>query len=101
MARTLDLNFGLRVDHYLAIDTQTFVRMIDTVGGVDINVESPIDLNYGMETPDPRYYLSAGKNHLDGELALSTGSQSHPVHIPAHEIPENHPERAARKATQP
>jgi LCP family protein required for cell wall assembly len=70
MARTLDLNFGLRVDHYLAIDTQTFVRFIDTVGGVDVNVESPIDLNYGMETPDPRYYLSVGMHHLDGELAL-------------------------------
>jgi LCP family protein required for cell wall assembly len=69
LARTLDLNFGLRVDHYLAIDTQTFVRFIDAVGGIDINVESPIDLNYGMITPDPRYYLSAGTRHLDGELA--------------------------------
>ncbi len=70
MARTLDFNFGLRVDHYLAIDTQTFVRMIDAVGGVDINVESPIDLNYGLETPNPSYFLSVGTHHLDGHLAL-------------------------------
>jgi LCP family protein required for cell wall assembly len=70
LARTLDLNFGLRVDHYLAVDTQTFVRFIDAVGGVDINVESPIDLNEGAVTPDPRYYLSVGMHHLNGELAL-------------------------------
>jgi anionic cell wall polymer biosynthesis LytR-Cps2A-Psr (LCP) family protein len=70
MARTLDLNFGLRVDHYLAIDRQTFVRMIDSIGGVDITLDSPINLNWGSGTPDPRLYLSAGKNHLDGDLAL-------------------------------
>jgi LCP family protein required for cell wall assembly len=71
MARTLDLNFGLRVDHYIAINRQTFVRMIDAVGGVDINLESSINLNTGIDTPDPRLYLPAGTNHLDGELALS------------------------------
>jgi len=70
LARTLDKNFGLRVDHYLAIDTQTFIRMIDAVGGVDIKVEIPIDLNWGSNTPDPRFYLSVGTRHLDGELAL-------------------------------
>ncbi len=70
LARTLDFNFGLRVDHYLAIDRQTFVRMIDSIGGVDIILDSPINLNEGSGTPNPRLYLSAGKNHLDGNLAL-------------------------------
>ncbi len=70
LARTLDLNFGLRVDHYLAVDEQTFVRMIDTIGGVDITLDSPINLNWGSGTPNPRLYLSAGKNHLNGNLAL-------------------------------
>jgi LCP family protein required for cell wall assembly len=70
LARTLELNFGLRVDHYLAIDRQTFVHMVDAVGGVDINLDFPIDLNWGNATPDPRLYLSAGINHLDGEIAL-------------------------------
>ena len=79
LARTLDLNFGLRVDHYIAIDTQTFVHFIDAVGGVDINVESPIDLNYGMVTPDPRYYLSVGTHHLDGELALALATNRIPT----------------------
>src|SRR4030043_502604 len=33
LALTLEQNFGLSVDHYLAIDTQTFVKMIDATGG--------------------------------------------------------------------
>ena len=70
LAETLHHNFGLQVDHYLAIDMQTFEKFVDTVGGVDIKIESPLDLNYGMGAPDPELYLSAGMHHLDGELAL-------------------------------
>ncbi|OGO14049.1 MAG: hypothetical protein A2030_08125 [Chloroflexi bacterium RBG_19FT_COMBO_50_10] len=78
LARTLDFNFGLRVDHYFAIDTQTFVRMINAVGGVDVKVESPIDLNFGMETPDPKLYLSVGTHHLDGNLAYELATNRIP-----------------------
>jgi len=78
LARTLELNFGLRVDHYIAIDTHTFVRMIDAVGGVDITVESPIDISYGHATPDPKYFLSIGTHHLDGELALALATNRIP-----------------------
>ncbi|MGE5123126.1 MAG: LCP family protein [Acidobacteriaceae bacterium] len=70
LARTLNLNFGLRVDHYLALDTTTFVSMIDAVGGVDIRVTSPIDLSYGIDDPGPEYFLSIGTHHLDGKQAL-------------------------------
>jgi LCP family protein required for cell wall assembly len=70
LARTLDLNFGMRVDHYIAVDTQTFVRMIDAVGGVDIEVENPINLNSGTATPDPKLFFSVGTHHINGEIAL-------------------------------
>jgi LCP family protein required for cell wall assembly len=69
LARTLDLNVGLRVDHYIAIDTQTFRSMIDAVGGIDVKVETPIDLSYGIDNPGPKYFLSPGTHHLDGEMA--------------------------------
>ena len=71
LARTLDYNFGLQVDHYIAIDMQTLAKFVDAVGGVDVQVDSPIDLNYGMVTPDPDLYLSVGTHHLNGELALT------------------------------
>jgi LCP family protein required for cell wall assembly len=70
LARTLYANFGLRVDHYLAIDMQTFAKVIDAVGGVDVKIESSVDLNEGWGTPDPKLYLSAGTHHLDGKLAV-------------------------------
>jgi LCP family protein required for cell wall assembly len=70
LALTLEQNFGLKVDHYLAIDMHTFEDVVDTIGGLDIMVESPIDLNYGMGAPDPELYLGEGMHHLDGELAL-------------------------------
>lgn len=70
LARTLDFNFGLRVDHYLAIDLQTFERMVDAVGGVDVTIEASVDLNSSHGTPDPNLVLSAGTHHLDGAVAL-------------------------------
>jgi LCP family protein required for cell wall assembly len=78
LARTLDLNVGLRVDHYLAIDTQTFIHIVDTVGGVDIDVEKPIDLSYGIDNPAPKYFLSVGTHHLDGEMAYKLATNRVP-----------------------
>jgi LCP family protein required for cell wall assembly len=70
LARTLEHNFGLRVERYLAIDMHTFIKMIDAVGGVDINVEEPIDLSYSYASPNPNEYLDIGMHHLNGEQAL-------------------------------
>jgi len=78
MARTLDLNFGLLVDHYLAVDAHTFVNIIDAVGGVDIQLESPIDLNVGEGTPDPKLYFSAGTHHMDGRSAYTFATDRFP-----------------------
>jgi len=69
LARTLEVNFGLRVDHYLAIDMETFIGVIDAVNGVDIYVDTPIDLNEPGSTEDPALKLEVGTHHLDGELA--------------------------------
>jgi LCP family protein required for cell wall assembly len=79
LARTLDLNFGLRADRYLAVDTQTFKYMIDAIGGVDVELASPIDLNYGLSTPDPKLFLSEGTHHLDGELAYALATNRIPT----------------------
>jgi LCP family protein required for cell wall assembly len=78
LARTLDLNVGLRVNHYIAVDTQTFIHMIDAVGGIDIQVESPIDLSYGIDNPAPKYFLSVGMHHLDGEMTYKLATNRIP-----------------------
>jgi LCP family protein required for cell wall assembly len=78
LARTLDLNFGMRVDHYLAVDTQTFRHIIDAVGGIDIELDAPLDLSYGVENPDESYYLTAGPHHLDGQMAYILATNRFP-----------------------
>jgi LCP family protein required for cell wall assembly len=70
LAQTLDVNYGLRVDHYLAVDLQTFEHMVDAIGGVDLVLDNSVDLNSSHGTPDPNLILPAGPHHLDGRLTL-------------------------------
>jgi anionic cell wall polymer biosynthesis LytR-Cps2A-Psr (LCP) family protein len=64
LARTLDLNFGAKADHYLAVNMQTFVRMVDAVDGIDVTLEQRIG---GSKNP----HLQAGNHHLNGAEALA------------------------------
>ncbi len=64
LAWTLDLNFGVKIDHYLAVNMQTFVRMVDAVDGVDVTLPERIG---GSHKPD----LQKGTHHLDGTEALA------------------------------
>jgi LCP family protein required for cell wall assembly len=64
LALTLDLNFGVKVNHYVAVNMKTFVRMVDAVDGIDITLDNPID-----GTDDPIF--QAGMHHLNGTEALA------------------------------
>ncbi len=79
MARTLDLNYGLRVDHYLAINMKSFVSMIDTIGGIDIQVTKTIDLNEKQDGANPDYVYEPGTHHLDGSQALKIAMNRNPT----------------------
>lgn len=63
LARTLDLNFGVKVDHYIAVNMKTFVKMVDAVGGIDVTFDQPLP---GSDDPD----LQKGTHHLNGTKAL-------------------------------
>lgn len=65
LALTLEHNFGAQVDHYVAVNLQTFVRIIDTLGGIDIDLPYVIDGRV-RNSRDPNRYFAAGKQHLDG-----------------------------------
>jgi LCP family protein required for cell wall assembly len=78
LARTLDLNYGLHVDHYLAVDRKTFVDFINAVGGIDLQLNSLIDMNEGLDGANPNLVLNAGYQHLDGDMALKLASSRIP-----------------------
>lgn len=64
---TFEYNFGVRPDHYILINFNTFVEVIDSLGGIDVLVPVPL--------ADNRDYvgwfsLPAGLVHMDGSTAL-------------------------------
>lgn len=62
---------GVPMDHYVIIDTKSFERIIDAIGGVDIDVEKrmhyedPWDDNGGLVID-----LYPGEQHMDGKKAI-------------------------------
>ncbi len=78
MAETLQYNFGITVDHYLAVDMKTFVRMVDAIGGIDINVDSTVNLNPGPDG-NPDYIFGPGTHHLDGQMAMKVAMNRYPT----------------------
>ncbi len=70
LARTLDLNFGLRVDHYGAVNMQTFVKIVDAVGGIDLYLPYDVDGRPIDDRTEDMGYFPAGQHHFTGEQAL-------------------------------
>jgi LCP family protein required for cell wall assembly len=71
LARTLNLNFGLNVDHYLVANMNIFVEVVDALGGLDVTIPAGgID---GRTSTDrsTRLVFAEGPQHLNGEQALT------------------------------
>jgi LCP family protein required for cell wall assembly len=73
---TIETNFGIPIDGYVMVDFDTFVRIVDVLGGIDVDVPKALhDTRY----PDPRpgdphafktIHFDAGLQHMDGQRAL-------------------------------
>jgi LCP family protein required for cell wall assembly len=71
LAHTLDLNFGLKVDHYIVANMTVFAEVVDALGGLDIVIpQGGID---GRTRTDrsARLVFPEGPQHLSGEQALT------------------------------
>jgi LCP family protein required for cell wall assembly len=64
LAQTVEMNTGLRLDHYAEIGFGGFADMVDAVGGVDMCLKEPIN------DPLAGINLPAGCQELSGEQAL-------------------------------
>ncbi|MDW8046819.1 MAG: LCP family protein, partial [Chloroflexota bacterium] len=58
---TVQRTFGIRIDHYVVIDWVGFVRLIDALGGIDVNVPETIS-DWGTDVLDvfPNRTVTAG-----------------------------------------
>ena len=68
LARTLNLNFGARPDHYLAVNMITFRNIVDAVGGIDVNL--PEEVSVRSPSNPKGFAIPEGQHHIDGETAL-------------------------------
>ena len=62
---------GIPIDCWAVLDLNTFIRLIDEIGGVDFNV--PVEINYFFDDIAKRLYvhLDPGYQHLDGIQAMA------------------------------
>jgi len=78
---TLDQDFGIKINFYGWVGLQGFIKVINTVGGVDVNVLHPVvDDTYPDDITSSgngkqgfgyrRIYIADGPQHLDGATAL-------------------------------
>jgi LCP family protein required for cell wall assembly len=70
--KTVQYNLGVPVHYYVRIDFKGFEKVVDALGGVNINVDKDIRDD---EFPDGNYgtisiFIPAGLQHMDGKTAL-------------------------------
>lgn len=65
MIKTIQDFIGAEINHYVTLDFQGFVDLIDAMGGVDITIDRP------LVDPKSGANLSLGEHHLTGEQALA------------------------------
>ena len=82
MARlAIEKDYGITIDRYAWVGLSGFAKVIDTLGGIDIDVAHPVvddtypnDTGQGTDPNNPyafkRLYLAPGPQHLNGEQAL-------------------------------
>jgi len=71
LARTLDLNFGLKADHYIVANMNVFAEVVDALGGLDITIP-PGGIDGRTRTDrSARLVFPGGPQHLNGQQALT------------------------------
>ena len=81
ISKTINNITGLPIHYYIQVDFEGFQKVIDTLGGIDINIERsfydpmyPTD-NFGYQTIS----FEQGTTHMNGDLALKYARSRHGI----------------------
>jgi polyisoprenyl-teichoic acid--peptidoglycan teichoic acid transferase len=77
--QTVEENFGIPIHYFAQVDFQGFEGIVNTIGGVTIDVKKPIK-DDAYPTNDygyTRIYIPAGVQHMDGTTALQYARSRH------------------------
>ncbi len=71
--------YGLDIQYFVEVNFDGFTSIVDTLGGVTINVQNPVlDDHYpGVAGASLRVYIPAGVQHMDGAQALIYARSRH------------------------
>ncbi len=78
---TVQSTLDVSLQYYVRVNFTAFEKLIDLIGGIDLDVPYPIDdplypdSGYGYEP----LYIPAGRIHMDGRLALKYARTRHDV----------------------
>lgn len=75
--KTVEQFLGVPINFYAQIDFGAFVRFIDEIGGVKINVTEPITIDLLGSGPQTKKTLKPGVQVLPGEWALAYARARH------------------------
>lgn len=62
--RTLEQLYGIDISYYARVNFSSLVKIVDTLGGVDVDSDFDFTVSEG-------FHFTEGKNHLNGEQALA------------------------------
>jgi LCP family protein required for cell wall assembly len=76
---TLGNLYGLDISYYVEVNFDGFKQVVDTLGGVTINVQNPVTDNYypGDDGRLHRVYIPTGIQHMTGAEALVYARSRH------------------------
>jgi LCP family protein required for cell wall assembly len=76
---TIEQDFGISIDDYILVDFNGFQKVVDALGGIDLNVPKAI---YDPSYPTDNYgtkvvQFPVGEQHMNGEQALEYARTRH------------------------
>jgi LCP family protein required for cell wall assembly len=79
LKETLSTLYNLNIQYYLMVNFEGFRQVVDTLGGVTIDVQNPVvdDKYPGDNGTDLRVYIPAGPQHMTGSEALIYARSRH------------------------
>ena len=74
--KTFDQNFGIKLDKYVQIDFYNFIKLVDAVGGVDMNL-SASEIKVMNKTYIPYINKSVNKKSTDNKIKQNKSGTYH------------------------
>jgi LCP family protein required for cell wall assembly len=71
LGQVIEDKIGVPIHHYVRVDFESVKRLVDAMGGVEIEVDCPLYDNYGYDQGGLPLYLEVGTHRLNGGQALS------------------------------